>query len=258
MSVLMRDEDDGVVLLTLNRPEARNALNSELIAALSSELAGLADDPAIRCLVLTGAGDKAFCAGADLKERLALSPDELTDHTRRINAIGDALATFPVPVIVAIRGFALAGGAELAVACDLRVMAEDAVFGLPEVRIGVFPGAGATVRLPGLIGAGRARDLLFTGRRIDAGEAYHLGLADRVVPSAEVLPTAMELAREIAAGAPLAVRALKLALDQTAGLPPVEAARIVSRHRIPLDGTEDYAEGLRAFAERRTPRFSGH
>lgn len=257
MSLVIHERLEHVALLTLNRPEARNALSSALIEELRAEIATLAGDSRLRCLVLTGAGDKAFCAGADLKERLGLTSEELTDHTRRINELCDAVAEFPVPVIVAIRGFALAGGAELAVAADIRVMSNDGSFGLPEVHIGVFPGAGATIRLPRLIGMGHASDLLFTGRRVGAAEALRLGLANRVVPSEEVLPTALELADEIAKGAPLAIQALKAALHQTAGLPPTEAARIVSRLRAPLDATDDYAEGLKAFSERRSPRFQG-
>lgn len=258
MSVLIAERFESVAVLTLNRPESRNALNRALIDALLADLAQLAADVSVRCLVLTGAGDKAFCAGADLKERLDLTPDQRTEHTRKINAISDALAAFPTPVIAAIRGFCLAGGAELAVACDLRVMAEDSVYGLPEVRIGVFPGAGATVRLPGIVGTGHARDLLFTGRRISAQEAAAIGLADRIAPSSDVLPSALSLANDIAAGAPLAMRALKSALNQAAGLPPDDAARIVSRLRVPLDATADYTEGIRAFTERRPPRFTGH
>ena len=257
MPVLISERQDDIAILTLNRPEARNALSLELIDAVLDELAKLAGDRTVRSLVLTGSGEQAFCAGADLKERLGLAPDERTEHTRKINAISDALAGFPVPVVAAIRGFALAGGAELAVACDLRVFADDSIYGLPEVNIGVFPGAGATVRLPGVVGSGHARDLLFTGRRITAQEAAAMGLADRVVPSSDVLVTAMQLAGTIANGAPLAVRALKAALDQSVNLPPAEAARIVSRLRAPLDATDDYSEGIRAFTERRSPRFTG-
>ena len=257
-SLLVRVSADGrIVTLTLNRPAARNALDRALVRELSEALAPLRARAEVRELVLTGAGDRAFCSGADLRERLTMTPAERTAHTDAIAAAADALADFPTPTVAAIRGFALAGGAELAVACDLRVASADAVFGFPEVAIGIFPGAGGVVRLPRLIGAGAARDLLFTGRRVEADEAYRLGLFDRLVGAAELVATADDIAARIAANAPLAVRALKRALVEGAGQPDAVAHRIAREHRQPLDATADYAEGLAAFAERRAPRFRG-
>lgn len=247
----------AVATITLNRPHARNALNRSLLYALSVALSDLAADDSLRALIVTGAGDRAFCAGADLIERQSLTARELTAHTLAINAVADALAEFPVPVIAAVRGYALAGGAELAIACDLRVAGEDAVFGYPEVKIGVFPGAGGVVRLPRLIGPGAARDLLYTGRQVFAAEALRLGLVDRVVPGAQVLPAARALAEEIAANAPLAIRALKRALAESVRLPEPEAHRAVRALRAPLDSTADYREGLAAFAAKRKPVFQG-
>jgi methylglutaconyl-CoA hydratase len=243
--------------VTLNRPAARNALSRRLVSDLLAILRDVAGESDLRALVLTGAGDRAFCAGADLVERRALSPAELTAHTEGISAACDALADFPVPVVAAIRGYALAGGAELAIACDLRVAGEDAVFGYPEVKVGVFPGAGGVIRLPRIVGAAAARDLLYTGRQVRADEAFRLGLVDRLVPPAEVLSTAARVAEEIAANAPLAVRAVKRALRDAAGLPDAAAHAAVAGHRRPLDATADYAEGLAAFAERRRPAFRG-
>jgi enoyl-CoA hydratase len=159
--------------------------------------------------------------------------------------------------IAAVRGFALAGGTELAIACDLRVAGTDAVFGLPEVKIGIFPGAGGVLRLPRLVGAGAARDLLFTGRQVGAEEASRLGLIDRLVEPEAVLTAARALAGQVAANAPLAVRAVKRALGESFGLVEAEARRTVNRHRATLDATADYQEGLAAFAERRAPRFRG-
>jgi methylglutaconyl-CoA hydratase len=254
---VLHNIERGIAIVTLNRPDARNALNTALLSRLITSLNTLAAESSLRCLVITGSGDKAFCAGADLKERLGLSPEERTRHTTLINDVAMALEQFPVPVIAAIRGFALAGGAELATACDLRVMSDDGTIGLPEVRVGVFPGAGGVVRLPRLIGAGRARDLLFTGRRVEATEALAMGLVDRVVPNRDVLPTGLALAAEIATGAPLAIRAMKQALNDTAGLSSSDAHGMVARLRVPLDATRDYEEGLRAFSERRTPQFTG-
>ncbi len=255
-SVLI-DRRENIAVITLHRPQAMNALNFALLESLNDHLDTLGQDETLRCLVVTGSGGKAFCAGADLKERLPLSASERTRHTSLINEAADALERFPVPVIAAICGYALAGGAEIATACDLRVMSDDGVIGLPEVRIGVFPGAGGVIRLPRLIGPARARDLLYTGRRVGAPEALQIGLVDRVVPNDEVLPVALELAGEITAGAPLAVRAMKSALTQVTALSADGAARIVSQLRVPLDGTRDYDEGLRAFSERRQPHFTG-
>ena len=246
-----------IATVTLNRLASRNALSRRLTSELLVTLEDLAGDAALRALIITGAGERAFCAGADLLERQSMTPAELTAHTAMINRAADALAAFPVPTIAAIRGYALAGGAELAIACDLRVAGEDAVLGYPEVKIGVFPGAGGVVRLPRLVGAGVARDLLYSGRQVRAEEALRLGLIDRLVPSDEVLLAAQALAEEIAANAPLAIRALKRALVESAGLPETQAHAVVGRHRQPLDATADYREGLSAFAERRRPAFRG-
>jgi enoyl-CoA hydratase/carnithine racemase len=206
---------------------------------------------------VTGAGDRAFCAGADLKERRMLSADERSAHTTAIEAAAEALAALPMPTIAAIKGFALAGGAELAIACDLRVAAEDATLGFPEVKIGIFPGAGGALRLPRTVGSGAARDLLFTGRRVTAEEAFRIGLVDRLVSPQSVLETAGELAVLIAANAPLAVRAVKSALEKSQGLALRDARSAVSALRAALDATADYEEGLAAFAEKRAPRFTG-
>jgi enoyl-CoA hydratase/carnithine racemase len=246
-----------VVTVTINRPDARNAINWELAVQLSARFEALAGDSVVRTVILTGAGERAFCAGADLHERRTMSPAELAAHTELIADAADRIAALPVPVIAAIRGYALAGGAELALACDLRVAARDAVIGFPEVRIGIFPGAGGAYRLPRLVGLGVARELLFTGRQIAADEALRIGLVDRLVPAAEVEATAHHLAATIAANAPLAVRAVKRAIAAGVGRGDDEARRVVSPLRQSLDATLDYAEGLAAFAERREPRFRG-
>ncbi len=255
-SVLL-DLHDGIATLTLNRPAALNALSRTLAADLATALHELATDDTLRVIVLHGAGERAFCTGADLKERATLSPDEKGQHTALIGAAADALAAMPVPTIAAIRGYALAGGLELALACDIRLAATDAVFGLTEVMIGIFPGAGGPVRLPRVVGPGKARELIFSGRRIDATEALACGLVERVVAPAELEQTAAALAAQIAAAAPLAVRAVKRVLDGATDLPIAEALRYAETLRRPLDATRDYTEGLAAFAERRKPRFSG-
>ncbi|MGN6758738.1 MAG: enoyl-CoA hydratase/isomerase family protein [Thermomicrobiales bacterium] len=254
---LLTDITDDVATLTLNRPEALNALSrglaAELLAA-SRELAARAD---VRVVVLRGAGERAFCTGADLKERATLTPEERGAHTALIAAAADALAALPMPVVAVIRGYALAGGLELALACDIRLAADDAVFGLTEVRIGIFPGAGGPVRLPRVVGAGKARELIFSGRRIDAREALACGRVERDVSLAEHDQVVAELAEQIRAAAPLAVRAVKQALGRALDLPERDALDYAEQVRRPLDATRDYAEGLAAFAERRPPRFTG-
>jgi enoyl-CoA hydratase/carnithine racemase len=250
--------DDGrIALLTLERPAARNAIDRRMAAELAQACELLTGADGVRAAILTGAGERAFCAGADLRERGALALAERTAHTVAIEAAAEAAAALPMPTIAAVRGYALAGGAELAIACDLRVAAVDATFGFPEVRVGIFPGAGGAIRLPALIGLGAARDLLFTGRQIDAPTALRLGLVDRLEPPEHVLDAAFALAREIASNAPLAVRAVKQALASSIGRPPAAARSPVNALRAALDATDDYAEGLRAFAERRAPQFHG-
>lgn len=254
---LLLDIVEGIATVTLNRPHALNAINRALAEALSATCSLLRDRGDVRVVILTGAGERAFCAGADLRERGSMTPGERNAHRASIEAAAEDLANLPVPSVAAIRGYALAGGTELAIACDLRVAGTDAVFGVPEVKIGIFPGAGGVLRLPPLIGLGNARDLLFTGRQIPADEAARLGLVTRLVAPENVLPTAREIAVQIAANAPLALRAVKDALRASNGLSAPDARREVNERRMALDDTADYEEGLRAFAEKRQPRFTG-
>ena len=256
-TVVVAVDDSNVAMLTLNRPASRNAITHELADDLRRVSLDLTRRRDVRAVVVTGAGDRAFCAGADLKERRGLSAPDRAAHTSAIETAVEALAALPMPTIAAIRGFALAGGAEIAIACDLRIAATDAVLGFPEVRLGIFPGAGGVLRLPGMVGEGAARDLLFTGRSVSADHALRIGLVDRLTEPDAVLDVARAIANSIAANAPLAVRAVKRALRESRGLPLEEARRAVNALRAELDGTDDYEEGLRAFAERRSPRFSG-
>jgi methylglutaconyl-CoA hydratase len=258
MSLMLVDRTDYVATITLNRPEARNALSRALVAEFRAALAELGADSRLRALIVAATRESnAFCAGADLVERTKLTPEERLEHLHGISGLAEALAAFPTPTIAAVHGYALAGGCEVAMACDIRVAAEGSVFGLPEVAVGLMPGAGGVARLPKLVGAGRARELLFTGRRIPVEEAARIGLVDHVVPLAELDTAAMELAEAIAANAPLAVRALKRALRASDSLPIDQATAAVLRERIPLDQTKDYLEGITAFAEKRKPRYTG-
>lgn len=208
--LVLTERVGSVAILTLNRPEKRNAIDLAMVQALHGILAELARDADLACLVLTGAG-KAFAAGADIGE---LRERNRFDALAGINSrLFQAVEQFPTPVIAAIQGWALGGGCELALACDLRIAGESARFGQPEVTLGILPGAGATQRLPRLVGLGMARDLIFTGRIIDAAEALRIGLVNRVVPDDGLLDVAQEVASQIAANGPLALRLAKLALN---------------------------------------------
>ena len=256
--MLTVDGESHTATLTLNRPDALNAISRKLAGELLATCEALSVREDVRAVIVTGVGERAFCAGADLKERRMLTAEERAAHTAGIEAAAETLAALPMPTIAAVRGFALAGGAELAIACDLRVAAEDATFGFPEVKIGIFPGAGGALRLPRLVGGGAARDLLFTGRHITVEEAFRIGLVDRLVPADSVLEASAALAASIAVNAPLAVRAVKRALVESHGTPLDEARHAINALRAALDHTHDYEEGLAAFAERRSPRFTGH
>ena len=254
---VLLDVADGIATVTLNRPHALNAISRALAEELSACCGLLRERTDIRVVILTGAGERAFCAGADLREREGMTPSERNAHRAAIEVAAEDLANLPMPTIAAVRGYALAGGTELAIACDLRVAGTDAIFGVPEVKIGIFPGAGGVLRLPPLVGLGNARDLLYTGRHISATEAASMGLVTRLVAPEDVLPAAREIATQIAANAPLALRAVKDALRVSSGLPTAKARDEVNQRRMALDDTADYEEGLRAFTEKRPPRFTG-
>jgi enoyl-CoA hydratase len=208
---VLHERRGDAVLVTLNAPERRNAIDQQMVDGLHAVLDTYQHDESVAALVITGAGDKAFAAGADiaqLRERTA------RDALKAINSgIFDRIEGFPAPVIAAVKGFALGGGCELAIACDLRVLGESAKLGQPEVKLGIIPAAGGTYRLPRLVGLGRARELVYTGRMVDAQEALRIGLANAVVPDAEVLDRALALAAEIAQNGRLAVRGAKRALN---------------------------------------------
>jgi enoyl-CoA hydratase len=240
--VLVEHRSDGVVLVTLNRPEALNALDTELLHGLRSAFTGLD----AKAVVLTGAG-RAFCTGADLKARATMDVGEWRAHHELVREAFAAVRDCPAPTIAAIEGFALAGGFELAIGCDLIVAAEDARFGLPETTRGIMPGAGGTKLLPRIVGAARAKDLILTGRSIDAATAASWGLVARVATSGGSIEAALVLATEIAGNAPLAVRAAKRSLDGEDELDAYWSC-------VPSD---DQREGLQAFIDKREPRFRG-
>ena len=215
--VLVKREE-RIAVLTLNRPEARNALDQHMVEAIDTALAKLSSDAELAAVIITGSGDQAFVSGADIAQ---LRDRDSRAALARINqGLFRRVERFPAPTIAAVRGWALGGGCELAMACDLRVAAESARFGQPEVGLGIIPGAGGTHRLERLVGLGRARELIFTGAIIDAAEALAMGLVNRVVPDAELLTSARELAEQIAKNATGAVRLAKLAIQSAPDLGP--------------------------------------
>jgi len=242
--VLVEERSGGVALVTLNRPEALNALDDELLAALHGAFRGGFGDA--RAVVLTGAG-RAFSTGADLKARASMDEERWRAHHESLRAAFAAVRDCPLPTVAAVEGFALAGGLELALCCDLVVAAHDAQLGLPEVSRGIMPGAGGTKVLPRIVGVSRAKDLIFTGRRLDAATAAEWGLVARVVEPGAATAAALELASQIADNAPLALGAAKRSLDGGDELDSYWSCI----------GTDDQREGIRAFVERREPRFRG-
>lgn len=255
-NLLVQDEG-SVRWITVNRPAKLNALNSSVTAELGQALANLAAEASVRAVVLTGAGEKAFVAGADIGEFAGLSADAGRQLARRGQRLFDAIAALPKPMIAAVNGFALGGGCELAMACHLRVASANARFGQPEVKLGLIPGYGGTQRLPRLVGRGRALELLLTGGTIDAATAHAWGLVNRVVQLEELHGTAQKLAEEIVAAAPLAVARCMEAVGVGLELPLEQA----QQHEAALFGlcfaTEDAREGTAAFLEKRPARFTG-
>jgi enoyl-CoA hydratase/carnithine racemase len=251
------DRAGEVAWLTLDRPEAANALSKALVAELRGALGALAREEELRAVVVTGAGDKAFCAGADLKERRAMSLDETRGFLDELGGVLGALEAFPRPVIAALNGVALGGGLELALCCDLRVAADHAAVGLSEVKLGIIPGAGGTQRLARLCGVAAAKEMILTGRRVDARRAHELGLVSAVVPAAGLRAEAERLAAELLEAGPLALSEAKRAIDEGFGRPLAEGLAIERAAYERVLASEDRDEGLAAFADKRKPRYRG-
>jgi enoyl-CoA hydratase len=255
-NVLLEERHDAVALLTVNRPEKMNALNAAVRAAIFETFDRLRADPGVRVVVLTGAGDKAFIAGADIGEfenRRAL------EQYRAMQA-GDIYAhvdRFPKPVIAMINGYCLGGGCELALACDIRIASDRAKLGQPEINLGIIPGGGGTQRLPRLVGEGVALRMIYTGEIVDAARALAWGLVDEVVPHDRLRDRTLELARAIAQKSPAALQAAKEAVKAAARMPLDEGLKYEKVLFGLLFSTEDKEEGVRAFLEKRTPTFHG-
>ncbi len=248
--------EDRLAIVTINRPPV-NALNREVMDALQAAFSELSKDETIGAVIVTGAGEKAFVAGADITEFPNLNSANGEQLSRRGQEVFQKIADFPAPVIAAVNGFALGGGMELALACDIRVMAENAKVGLPEVTLGIFPGYAGTQRLPRLIPAGKAKELIFSGAMITAAEAYRIGIADHLTPAGESLDKARKLAAAIMKNGPVAVRLAKQAVDQGLDQSLSEGQKTEAALFARLCDTEDQKEGAKAFMEKRPPQFKG-
>jgi len=247
---------EGIGIITLNRPEVLNALNSQVFQELAEAATALGADDQVRVVIITG-GPKVFAAGADIKQMVETGAVEMALTDKPSHRALSIIENLPKPVIAAIAGYALGGGLELALAADIRLAADNAQLGLPEIKLGIIPGAGGTQRLPRLIGAGRAKELIFTGDFISAEEAWRIGLVNKVVPVEELLVEAEKLAKRIAERGAVALRMAKSAINE--GLRMDLEAGIRYEHQCfsLLFATEDQKEGMRAFVEKRKPQFKG-
>ncbi len=254
---LISEKRNAIAYITINRPEKRNALNRNLLEDLAACFRSVQGDGEARAAILTGAGDKVFAAGADLAEIAALSAIEGKEFSARGQQLLELIESLGKPVIAAVNGPALGGGCELAMACILRVASENAMFGQPEVKLGLIPGFGGTQRLPRLIGKGRALELILSGEPVKPQEAFRLGLVNQVVPASELLATAESLARKIIANAPLAVKFAMEAVNRGLEMSQADAQVLEASLFGLCCATQDMKEGTRAFLEKRAAKFEG-
>jgi enoyl-CoA hydratase len=254
-SIQITREDDGLALVAVNRPDKLNALNAATIQRLDEVLREVRADDAVRAIILTGAGEKAFVAGADIAELATMGPIDGVQVSRAGQETFRMLERMPKPVIAAVNGFALGGGLELALACHIRIASTRAKFGLPEVKLGIIPGYGGTVRLPRLVGRGRALELMLTGDMIDAAEALRIGLVNRVEEPDAVLGAARDMARKMVANGPIALAMALEAVDRGMSTTIDDAQILESRLFGLLASTEDMREGMQAFLEKRKAEF---
>lgn len=256
-SSIITERNDSFKIIRLNRPDKFNALSREMILALSDTFKNIDDDRDLHAIILTGAGDRSFCAGTDIAELTQLDQDCAREVSERGQTICDQIENCGVPVIAAVNGIAAGGGCELALACHIRIASADAQFSLPETKLGIMPGYGGTQRLAREIGQGRALEMILTGRAVIAPEALQIGLINRIAPAGELLGAAESLAREITRLAPLAIRACLAAVIRGAELPLAEGLALEAKLFAGLFDSDDVREGTRAFLEKRQPVFKG-
>jgi enoyl-CoA hydratase/carnithine racemase len=254
---VLYEKKNSIAYVTLNRPKVLNALSGKTWQELRAVFEDARDDASVRGVILTGAGDKAFIAGADISELAKVSAVQAEESSSSGQDVLNLIENLGKPVIAAINGFALGGGCETAMACTIRLASESAKFGQPEVKLGVIPGGGGTQRLPRLIGKGRALQLILTGEIISASEAYRIGLVNQVLPAAELIPQAEALLREIFANAPLAIKYSLEAVNKGMETSQSEGQALEASFFGLCAGTEDKSEGTRAFLEKRAPQFQG-
>ncbi|WP_461834567.1 enoyl-CoA hydratase [Desulfothermus sp.] len=255
--ILLKQEQDQICILTLNRPRVMNAFNFDLLHALKREIDSIRFRRDIRVVIITGAGDRAFCAGADLKERASMPEDKVREFIYTIRNLFTDIENLPKPVIAAINGVALGGGTELALACDIRIASENATLGLTETRLAIIPGAGGTQRLPRIVGVAKAKELIFTGKRVSAKEALDIGLVNRICTLENLLSECEKLALEICETGPIAIEQAKYAINKGIEVDINTGLAIESNAYWITIPTEDRLEGLRAFKEKRKPNYKG-
>ncbi len=254
---LICNQEGGVVVITLSRPEVMNSLNFSLLNGLSSKVKELKFNSEVRVIIITGSGKKAFCSGADLKERATLSPNKVKEYIFTIRNLFTEIEQLNKPVIAAINGIALGGGTELALASDIRVISKTAMMGLTETRLAIIPGAGGTQRLPRLVGKGKAKELIFTGRKVGAEEAMRIGLVNHVSPYDKLMGTCMEIANQICETGPIAIEQAKYAINCGSEVDIYTGLAIESNAYWVCIPTKDRIEGLTAFKEKRKPVYRG-
>jgi enoyl-CoA hydratase len=254
---LLLERDGPVAIVTIDRPVVLNAINAPTLEALGRALQDLKDDSEVRVVIVTGAGDRAFVAGADINELAVQTPTGGREHALKGQRVFDLIETMEKPVIAAINGYALGGGCELAMACTIRLAADSATIGLPEITLGILPGYGGTQRMARLLGKGKAMELILTGAPVSAGEALRIGLVNKVVPAAELMTEARALAGRLAKQAPIAVRYIMSALNRGLEMPFAEACAFEATLFGLVASTADMREGTRAFLEKRKPVFTG-
>lgn len=256
-AILLSEQHQGVRVLTLNRPEVMNAFNFNLLRALGEAINAIRHDSDVRVVIVTGAGERAFCSGADLKERRTLTPVQVKDYIDTIRELFSRVENLNKPVIAAVNGIALGGGTELALAADIRLASENATMGLTETRLAIIPGAGGTQRLPRLVGKGKAKELIFTGRRVEASEALAMGLVNQVCAPDQLMETSLQMAAVITEAGPLALEQAKYAINHGMETDLHTGLAIESNAYWTLIPTEDRLEGLAAFREKRKPVYKG-